>query len=44
MFSDYENGDSGVGYPNAVYEDLLANIGGIFFGLSDTVAEQSLKK
>jgi len=43
IFSDYENEDSGVGYPHAVYGDLLASIGGIFYGLSDTVAEQALK-
>jgi solute carrier family 35 protein F1/2 len=44
VFSDYEEEDSGVGYPHAVYGDVLAAIGGIFYGLSDTVAEQALKE
>jgi drug/metabolite transporter (DMT)-like permease len=44
VFSDYEDEDSGAGYPHAVYGDILAAIGGIFYGLSDTVAEEALKE
>jgi solute carrier family 35 protein F1/2 len=44
VFSDYENEDAGIGYPHAVYGDILAGVGGIFYGLSDTVAEQALKE